>query len=85
MSDYDFEMRHTRVERSLSYYPSENAAVPQQDLNEEQISYIEQKFVDLLDLAYENPKVSFTASFVYIGGMTAAVVFFCRYISHQAF
>ena len=55
------------------------------DLNEEQLGYIEQKFVELLDLAYENPKASLTASCVYLGGMTAAIVFFCRYISPQGF
>jgi len=55
------------------------------DLNEDQLSFIEKKFIELLDLAYENPKASLTASCVYLGGMTAAIVFFCRYISHRGF
>lgn len=57
----------------------------EKDLNEEQLSYIEQKFVELLDLAYENPKASLTASCVYISSVTAAIVFFCRFISPQGF
>jgi hypothetical protein len=85
MADYDFEMRNTTIQQACLCYISENRVLPERDLNQEQLSYLQQKFVDLLDVAYENPKVSFTASFVYIGGMTAAVVFFCRYISHQGF
>ena len=85
MSDYDFEMRNPVIQPVCLCHLSEGVRTPEQHLNEEQLSYIQQKFVDLLDLAYENPKVSFTASCVYIGGMTAAVVFFCRYISHQGF
>jgi hypothetical protein len=57
--------------------------IPENQLNEEQISYIEQKFVELLDLAFENPRLAFTASCVYLGGMTAAVVFFCQYTCRQ--
>ncbi len=54
--------------------------VPRQDLTPEQKGYVSQKFSELLELSYTNPKTSIAISCVLLATSMTASVFFCRYM-----